>query len=309
MKIGLTGATGFIGQYLIKMYGDKYEFVAITSKENTDYLCQLATYRKANYSIDSFENVFVGCDAVIHLGGKVMHGLDCSMEVSGYVENLELCENVFRACNNLGIKNVVFTSSVAVYDQRNANPVDEEDKCQPNSMYGVMKLAAEKIAEIYNRRYDMCIKTLRVAQVLGLHEKIDTTQFWDKLLVNSYNKKPITVYGKGITGRDIIYVKDVAIALMAAVNKCKLSGVYNIGTGYICTNSDIAHIYCDVFGNTSGIRFETDKEETGIQTCMNCGKAERDLGYKAQYDIKAMVSDIKNEYEIRINYKTANDVR
>lgn len=301
MKIGVTGGTGFIGQKLIEMFGDEYELIVATSKDNTDNLCQLATYRKIAYKVENFENIFAGCDAVIHLGGKVMHGMDSSMEVSGYVENLELCENVFRACNNIGIKNVVFTSSVAVYDQQNVNPVGEEDKCQPNSMYGVMKLAAEKIAEIYNRRYGMCIKTLRVAQVLGLQEKIDTTQFWDKLLVNSYDKKPIILYGKGITGRDVIYVRDVAEALIAAVNKCRLKGVYNIGTGHICTNLDIAQIYCDVFENTSGILFETDKKETEIQTCMNCEKAERDLGFKAQYDTKSMVIDIKKEYEIRMN--------
>lgn len=297
MKIGITGATGFIGQYLIRMYGDKYEFIAITSKENIGDFCHLATYIKADYNVDSFESIFSGCDAVIHLGGKIMCGMDSSMDVSGYVDNLELCENVFRACKNIGIKNVVFTSSVAVYDQQNANPVNEEDKCQPNSMYGVMKLAAEKIAEIYNRRYGMHIKTLRVAQVLGVRGKLDATQFWDKLLVDSFNKKPITIYGKGITGRDVIYVKDVAEALIAAVNKCDLKGVFNIGTGHICTNLEIAQIFCQVFENTLGIRFENEKKETGIQTCMNCEKAERDLNFKARYNTTDMVEDIKKEYE------------
>lgn len=296
MKIGLTGATGFIGQYLISMFGDKYEFVAITSKENTSHFCQLATYRKANYSIENFENIFAGCDAVIHLGGKVMYGMDSSMEVSGYVENLELCENVFRACCNIGIKNVVFTSSVSVYDQMNVNPIGEEDKCQPNSMYGVMKLAAEKIAEIYNRRFDMCIKILRLTQVLGLRDKIDTSQFWDKLLIEAYNKKPICVYGKGVTGRDVIYVKDAVRALIVAVNKNDLKGVYNIGTGHICTNLELAETYNEVFGNNAGIRLAIDKSETGIQTCMKCDKAKKELGFEAEYNVKSMVEDIKELY-------------
>ena len=296
MRIGITGATGFIGQYLIQMYGDKYDFVAITSKENTDMFCQLAKYVKAEYKISNFEEIFDGCDAVIHLGGKVMYGMDSSMEVSGYVENLELCENVFRACNNIGIKNIVFTSSVAVYDQENPNPVSENGECQPNSMYGVMKIAAEKIAEIYNRKYDMFIKTLRVGQVLGLREHLDTSQFWDKLLVDASNQKPLCIYGKGVTGRDVIYVKDVVRALILAVEKNDLKGIYNIGTGHICTNLELAETYKKVLDNISVIKFLSEKKETGIQTCMNCQKAEAELGFKAEYDTEAMIRDIVSIY-------------
>lgn len=296
MRIGITGATGFIGQYLVDMYGDKYEFIAITSKENTDKYCKLVKYIKAEYSVGNFERIFRGCDAVIHLGGKVMYGMDSSMEVSGYVDNLELCENLFRACKNIGIKNVVFTSSVAVYDQLNPNPVNEQGICQPNSMYGVMKVAAEKIAEIYNRRYDMHIKILRVSQVLGLRDKLDTSQFWDKLLVDASNKRPLCVYGKGITGRDVIYVKDVARALMAAVQKDNLRGVYNIGTGHVCTNFELAETYNRVFNSTAGVELLSEKKETGIQTCMDCSRAKQELGFEPEYNVELMVRDIKKIY-------------
>ena len=167
MKIGITGGTGFVGQKFIEMFGSKYELIVATSKESTASYCQRAVYRTVNYTVEDFKKIFAGCNAVIHLGGKVMRGMDDSMNVSDYVNNLELCENVFRACKEMNIRNVVFTSSVAVYDQQNSNPVCEGDNCQPNSMYGVMKVAAEKIAEIYNRRYGMCIKILRVSQILA----------------------------------------------------------------------------------------------------------------------------------------------
>lgn len=296
MRIGLTGATGFIGQYLIKMYGCEHEFVAITSKEQKDKYSSLAVYIKADYSIENFEKIFSGCEAVIHLGGRVMHGMDNSMDVSNYVENVELCENVFRACKNIGIKNVVFASSVAVYDQQELNPVSEEGKCQPNSIYGVMKIAAEKIAEIYNRKYGMCIKILRIAQVLGLRERLDIKQFWDKILLDAYNNRAICLYGKGFTGRDVIYVKDVVRALILAVQKYALRGVYNIGTGHICTNLELAETYNKVWSNNKKIYFDMNKTETGIQTCMNCEKAKKELGFEVKYDVKAMVEDIKESY-------------
>lgn len=301
MKIGITGGTGFVGQKFIEMFGSKYELIVATSKESTASYCQRAVYRTVNYTVEDFKKIFAGCNAVIHLGGKVMRGMDDSMNVSDYVNNLELCENVFRACKEMNIRNVVFTSSVAVYDQQNSNPVCEGDNCQPNSMYGVMKVAAEKIAEIYNRRYGMCIKILRVSQILGIHEKIDCTQFWDLLLINSYNNRAITIYGKGLTGRDVIYVKDVALALSKAVETPEAKGIYNIGIGSVCTNLEIAQIYREVFHCSKEIRLDFDKEESGIQTCLDCKKAEKDFNFKPHYNLQNMVIDMKEEFESLID--------
>lgn len=299
LKIGITGGTGFIGQYFIEMFGKQHDLIVATAQEDVEKYNSLAHYNKIFYCVSDFENIFHGCDAVIHLGGKVMNGFDPSMEVGSYSENLEVCENLFRACKNIGVKNVVFTSSVAVYDQMKVRVAKEESVCQPNTIYGVMKLAAENIAEIYNRRYAMNIKILRIAQVLGIRQKLYPEQFWDKLVIESWNHHVIPVYGKGLTGRDIIYVKDAAEALMAAAERPELSGIYNIGTGHIATNLEIAQVFCKVFENPQGIYLDNSKKETGIQTCMNCEKAKRDLHFNAKYDIEALVRDMKLEYEKR----------
>lgn len=295
MRVGLTGGTGFIGQYLINEFGGEMEFVVPTRQKDFSSLDGKAVYVHIE-SPDDFSGVFSGCEAVVHLAGQVMHGMDAGLRVDSYVDNISLSERVFDACRQLEIDNVVNASSVAVYDQIDETPVREDGPCQPNSIYGVMKIAVEKIAEIYNRRFDMNIKTLRLAQGVGVQKHMDENSFWTMLIKNSYLGKDIPLYGRGITGRDIIYVKDMAYALCCAVKKPREKGCFNIGTGRVTSNAELAEAFSRGFGRGSGIEC-IDKPEPGIRTCMDIRKAEQILGFVPRYDLAAMVADIKEEYQ------------
>lgn len=294
MRIGLTGGTGFIGRNLIEEYGSEYDFVVLTRRETFDGLSKKARYIHIEVDTD-FAKIFEDCDAVIHLGGYVMHGMDESLHPEKYLENITLSEKVFDACQRLGIHNVINASSVAVYDQIDEQPVDEEGKCQPNSIYGVMKLAVEKIAEIYNRRFGMNIKSLRLSQGVGITEDMDEKSFWTMLLSNPSSGKPIPVYGEGVTGRDIIYVKDMVYGIICALRHPEEKGVFNIGTGRITSNMELAEVFCRQFPSNAGI-VRLDCKESGIRTCMDISKAKRFLGYEPRYDLKKMAEEMCREY-------------
>ena len=299
MRVGVTGGTGFIGQYLIRDYGNQIDFVVPTQRKLYDELQPKAEYIYTDYDKEGFKRVFSDCDAVVHLGGKVMHGMsyDINKDVVAYMNNIKMSDDVFCACKELNIKNIINASSVAVYDQIDEIPVKETDPCQPNSVYGIMKITVEKLAELYNRRYGLKIKSYRFAQGLGFQAKMDKTQFWTILLKNSIEGKAIPLYGLGITGRDIIYVKDMTASIITGLGYPEISGCFNIGMEHICSNKEIAEAYCRTFDNKKGIAYLTDKQETGIRTCMNCEKAREILKFTPQYDVIGLVQDIKEEYE------------
>lgn len=297
MKVAVTGGTGFIGQYLIREYGDKISFVVPTRRKFYMNLNPKAKYIRVDYERESFRKIFAECDAVVHLGAKVMHGMSYDLETDLYIDNITFSNNVFEVCRELNIKNVINASSVAVYDQISEAPVKESDPCQPNSVYGIMKVTVEKLAELYNRRYGLKIKNYRFAQGIGFQASMDTKQFWTILLKNCLENRSIPIYGLGKTGRDIIYVKDMAAAIIAGLKSPMISGCFNIGTGHICSNIEIAEVFCKVFNNQKGIVFLKDEQETGIRTCMDCKKAKEELQFIPQYNVLEFVQDIKKEYE------------
>ncbi len=297
MKIGLTGGTGFIGQYLIRDYGNQMEFIVPTRKNEFSRLEKGAQYITSDYSKEDFKRIFAKCDAVVHLGSYVMHGMCYELDVDIYLENVRTSSNLFEACRELNIKNIINASSMAVYDQIDEIPMKESAPCQPNSVYGIMKIPVEKLAELYNRRYGLKIKNFRFAQGIGVQAHMELRQFWTILLKNSVEGIPIPLYGKGRTGRDIIYVKDMTAAIIAGLCSPLVSGCFNIGTGHICSNREIAEAYCNIFGNAAGIIYLENQEENGIRTCMDCQKAKRELGFSPKYNVMQMVQDIKNEYE------------
>ncbi len=302
MRIGVTGGTGFVGNYFIDLFSDCNDI--IVSSRNKDLAhAQHPTnsnvkYVYSDYSVDSIKEIFQGCEAVVHLGSTVHKKIDYSEKISKYFDNIVVTENILDACRLLEINNIVLTSSVAVYAQDQQSPIDECSICNPSSYYGISKLAVEKLAQLFSQRYGLNIKIFRLAHVLGInkHKPLDADNFFDKLLIQSVNGGIIPVYGKGITSRDIIYVKDVAHAILCGIKKPLLSGIFNIGIGKPISNSKLAETYVDVFGKGT-IEYMPDKAETGYSTYMNCTKSKELLDFSPNFNLVSAVVDMKKEFD------------
>lgn len=292
MRIGVTGGTGFIGQYLLKEYSSQHEFVVITSLEDTSSLYHFKEqieYVCAPYTYEGFTNAFRTCQGVIHLGAK-RSSSENEKSIGNYFENITVSEALFCACADLKIRNVVNISSTAVYDTTVQYPFAESCPAAPLSNYGIVKHAIENIAHLLNRKYDMNIKSLRIAQVLGYGER--KGYMLSIFLENCLLKKALNVYGSGKAGREYIYVKDAAHAIMCALEKEDSAGVFNIGTGILTSNLELAETFCDVFDNPSGIEF-VDCPEVLEKYVMDVSKADRELGFKSQFSVRKALLDIK----------------
>ena len=105
MKIGLTGATGFIGQHLLKDYAGSHTFIAATSHADDRgfYRHSNIRYVFSDYSVDSYRSIFAGCDCIVHLGAvKSSPGAEKKME--SFYGSITACENIFYAAQCLGIE-------------------------------------------------------------------------------------------------------------------------------------------------------------------------------------------------------------
>lgn len=299
MRVGVTGGTGFIGQYLLRDYGENYDFIVpVRDKSKIVKNRTGVRFVESDYTVDSLKNVLQDCDAVIHLAAKGMPKNRNPLKMEDYLPNIIASASIFEACREIGITNIINASSKAVWGgQVETVLLYENDVPRPGDEYGVSKLCGEVLAEFYSDRYGMKIKNYRMSEICGLDLcRGMMNPFWSVLLNASVNRKPIPIYGQGIGGRDLIYVKDVTRALIAGLDK-DVKGIYNIGSGQISKNLEIAETFCKVFKNEGGIELYPEKEEWGATKCLSVEKAKRELGFEASYDLLRIVEDIKREYD------------
>lgn len=292
MKIGITGGTGFIGQHLLRLYCPVHTFVCITSGRLTKSRFEHVnlSYVPSDYSEASMREAFSGCDCLIHMGGK-RSTKENELHPDSYDDSIRSSLTLFSVAHQLGISNVVFCSSCAVYDKDTPSPHREDMAISPLSYYGVSKAVIELYAQQYNKRFGMHIKALRIAQVLGNGER-------GGYMLSVFKERceqglPLDVFGTGQSGREYIYVKDVARAILCACQRPERSGVFNIGSGLVRTNAEVARLFCEVYENAAGFRFHPEQRENPLSHCMDVSRAQQELGFTIQYSMQDALTDMR----------------
>jgi UDP-glucose 4-epimerase len=153
-----------------------------------------------------------------------------------------------QAAVNNKLKNIIFSSTCAVYGDVKSNKVKETDFCEPKSYYGKTKLLAELLIKNYSEKYKFSYACLRYFNVVGSDEKLRTGlinkngQLFKNLSINIMKKNPhLEVYGNkydtfdGSCIRDYISVADLSKIHILSLNKIqkdKKSLILNCGYGF-----------------------------------------------------------------------------
>lgn len=300
MKIGVTGGTGFIGQWLLKMFSEEETFVVLTSqkKQNTWYEHPHISYVKGTYSKEDMMSAFAGCEALIHLGA-VLSDKEREKSFFGYEENIRSSETLFQTAKDLGIQNVVNISSRTVYDHSKDACFQETMIPSPMNYYAVAKLAVEHMAAMYNQKYGVKIKTLRLAQIFGPGGR--NGYMMEIFRKTAQAGEKITVFDH--QGKELLYVKDAARALICACRQPKKQGIYNVGSGVFSSNAQIADTFCTVYDSMAGYEYRVGCDDVMRQTYMDVSLAKEELGFEAAYSLEEAIRDIRRENEIEFAEK------
>jgi len=147
-------------------------------------------------------------------------------------------ENVFKIAKENNFK-VIYASSSSIYGNTTSVPIKENFTRNPINPYGKTKLDDELLAEKYCSK-GVKIIGLRYFNVYGIGQTGTyagvITKFLNKL---KKSESPI-IFGDGSQIRDFVYVKDVALANLAAMNSSVNEGFFNIGTGKIVSVLELA---------------------------------------------------------------------
>jgi nucleoside-diphosphate-sugar epimerase len=143
MNICTIGGSGFVGTRLISLLQEDNTVLNLDKAPSEAHgaLTQIGDVRES----ETFTAQLAGQDAVVLLAAE--HRDDVSPTSLYYDVNVEGMRNVLQAMDAQGVKNIVFTSSVAIYGMNQASPPTETSPEAPFNHYGKSKWQAEQVLQ------------------------------------------------------------------------------------------------------------------------------------------------------------------
>jgi dTDP-glucose 4,6-dehydratase len=256
-----------------------------------------------------------GIDTIVHFAAeshvdRSIHGPDAFIEtnVQGTHSMLKAARQVWLEERSVARHRFHHVSTDEVYGS--LGPQDpgfhERTPYAPNSPYSASKAASDHLVRAYHHTYGLEVTTSNCSNNYG------PFHFPEKLIplmiVNLLHGRPLPVYGDGRNVRDWLHVSDHCRGIDLVLQKGRPGEVYNIGGGAESENLKLVETLCAVadeaFGATQDLRsrfpgcpaagggksatliqFVKDRPGHDRRYAIDCGKIERELGYRAQINL------------------------
>jgi nucleoside-diphosphate-sugar epimerase len=223
----VTGATGFIGPFLVKSLTSSGHYCR----------CLVRSVSKANAVLEpgveliegditnkvTLKGVASGIDGLFHLATLGhMHNFDTPQEMFHEV-NVQGTMNIMNEALAAGVKKIVHCSSVAAMGICKDIPANEKSECIPHHPYGKSKLRAEQ--EVLQLVHDKNLPAviIRFSMVYGPGDQRDIlklTRLTKKSLIPKIGKRPKLT--------PLIHVEDAVQGLLLAMDRGKVGEIYLI---------------------------------------------------------------------------------
>jgi len=225
MNIGITGATGFIGQNL---------YAALLEQEDSLKINKLETLDRRKYNLletRSLEQFVQDKDIIFHFAGINRDNDPSSFITVNTIGTLNLLDAIRHSSNS--VVKLVFASSLQVCGFTSTpERLSEGSPLKPTNIYGLSKEFAEKIVCSYSEIYGIHGLVFRFANVYGPRCKPNYNSVISTFINLALLEKPIVVQGGGNSSRDLIYVKDVVDACLRSLSYSNgFPEIFNVCTG------------------------------------------------------------------------------
>ena len=327
MNVLVTGGAGYIGSHTcVELLNEGYGVVVIdnlcnSNPKSLDRVREITGKDLRFYEGDVRDEALlrrifaeneIGC--VIHFAGLKAVGESVQIPWKYYDHNLNSTLVLTKVMGDVGVKDIIFSSSATVYTADNEMPLKETSRTGGcTNPYGWTKYMTEQILScMANADKEWGIVLLRYFNPIGAHESgrigEDPRGIPNNLMpyitqVAIGRREKLSVFGNdydthdGTGVRDYIHVVDLARGHVAAVRYVasnKGCEVFNLGTGTGYSVLDMVEAFRTV--NDVALPYQIVERRPGdIATCYaDPAKSEKVLGWKATHDLKDMCRDSWN---------------
>jgi len=287
----VTGGAGFIGKHLVtKLLHDQHEITIFdnfssSSKNDITHLLEdgvsLVTGDVLDY--DLLLKSMSGCNFVIHLAAQTSVSQSIADPKTTADIIVDGTVNVLKSCVKTNVKNIIFSSSAAVYGNSLDALISEKSHLNPLSSYGASKLVAEYNLQTFSKLFGLNSISLRLFNVYGNGQTSEAGVI-RKFLKNISKDVPLEIFGDGTQTRDFVHISDVIEAFYCTIRniEAKRGVVYNIGSGSATSINELASLLISSKEKDLQVIHKPALEGEIKDSKADISLAKNDIGYSPQ---------------------------
>ncbi|URZ03633.1 UDP-glucose 4-epimerase GalE [Clostridium felsineum] len=325
MSILVCGGAGYIGSHTVHELVESGAEVVIVDNLQSGHL-QAVNKKAKFYKGDIRDSEFLDkvfsenkIEAIIHFAANSLVGESMQKPLLYFNNNVYGMQILLESMVKHNIKNIVFSSTAAVYGEPKNIPILENDATNPTNTYGETKLTMEKMMKWSSKAYGINYVALRYFNVAGAlddgsigEDHNPETHLIPLILQVPLKKRPfITVFGTdyatddGTCVRDYIHVIDLADAHIKAVEYLKNGGssdIFNLGNGIGFSVKEMIDAAKDVTKQDIKVEYGERRSGDPAKLVASSEKARKVLGWSPKFtNVKDIIKDAWNWHETHPN--------
>lgn len=315
MSILVCGGAGYIGSHTVYKLIEQGKDVVIIDNLQSGHMD--AVHPKAKFykgdirDSEILDKIFTenNIECIVHFAANSLVGESMVKPLLYFNNNVYGMQVLLESMVKHNIKNIVFSSTAAVYGEPKRIPILEDDDTCPTNTYGETKLTMEKMMKWCNKAYGINYVALRYFNAagslgdgtIGEDHNPETHLIPLILQVPLKKREAITVFGTdyntpdGTCLRDYIHVLDLADAHIKAVEYLKAgneSNVLNLGNGVGFSVKEMIKAAEEVTNQEIKVILGERRSGDPAQLIASSEKARTILGWAPKYtDVKQIIND------------------
>lgn len=302
----VLGGTGFIGGYVSRaLAADGRTVTAYARRAPSPEMQRVLAGESeritiAHGSIGNLPDLIakvqsIKPSAIVHVAANVDVPALLRDPYLAFVENVTGTINVFEAARLLGVRKVIFFSSIGVLPPRRYEPIDVDHplilarRGPGTGSYGAAKASGELFAYAYNQAYDLDVRIIRPSAVYGFGMPWHSANNIKELVEPAVRGEPAELASGGTLPRDYTHVQDVADLTIAILNAGDdTDRIFYAATGEALADAnDIAKIIMDLIPganiSVSDVSTPLDEMEASFRGLLSIANAREQLNWAPKF--------------------------
>lgn len=286
VKIYVAGHNGMVGSAILrKLKTEGYEKIIFRTSKELDLTNQLAT--EVFFASEMPDCVILAAAKVGGIGANIKEPAEFLME------NLKIQTNVIDSSFKNKVKKLIFLGSSCIYPKEAKQPLKEEylltGKLEStNEGYAIAKIAGIKACEYYNKEYKANYISIMPPNLYGINDNFDPIKshivaaLIRKMHEAKLRDEPnVEIWGSGNQYRELMFVDDLADAVIFIMENYNEAEFINVGTGIDSTIKEIAEVIKEIVGYKGHLIYDKSKPDGMSRKLLDVTRINA-LGWKSE---------------------------